>query len=125
MVITVTAEADLDAGNEFVIVKLNGVSLGSIFGSGGSNCTPDSAVKTITAAEYNDLVAGGDAVFTLTGFGSVNPDECETSWIMMTVEYEGNPAIGDCNSNGVPDACDIADGTSVDANGNGVPDECE
>jgi hypothetical protein len=31
----------------------------------------------------------------------------------------------DCNENGVPDQCDIADGTSADDNGNGVPDECE
>ncbi|GJQ30078.1 MAG: hypothetical protein HBSAPP03_19620 [Phycisphaerae bacterium] len=31
----------------------------------------------------------------------------------------------DCNTNGVPDACDIAQGTSTDANGNGIPDECE
>ncbi|MCK4342036.1 MAG: hypothetical protein KAY37_09975 [Phycisphaerae bacterium] len=31
----------------------------------------------------------------------------------------------DCNSNGVLDECDIADGTSQDANGNGIPDECE
>ena len=32
---------------------------------------------------------------------------------------------GDCNLNGVPDECDIADGTSTDLDGNGVPDECE
>ncbi len=31
----------------------------------------------------------------------------------------------DCNDNGVPDSCEIADGTSVDANGNGLPDTCE
>ncbi|MCK4871272.1 MAG: FG-GAP repeat protein [Phycisphaerales bacterium] len=31
----------------------------------------------------------------------------------------------DCNSNGVLDLCDIADGTSLDRNGNGIPDECE
>jgi glucose/arabinose dehydrogenase len=31
----------------------------------------------------------------------------------------------DCNANGVPDACDIADGTSSDGDGNGVPDECD
>lgn len=31
----------------------------------------------------------------------------------------------DCNENGVPDGCDIADGTSTDFNGNGIPDECE
>lgn len=34
-------------------------------------------------------------------------------------------AAPDCNDNGIADACDIQDGTSVDANGNGVPDECE
>ena len=30
----------------------------------------------------------------------------------------------DCNENGIPDRCDVADGTSDDCNGNGVPDEC-
>lgn len=31
----------------------------------------------------------------------------------------------DCNSNGIPDLEDIADGTSPDCNGNSIPDECE
>jgi hypothetical protein len=31
----------------------------------------------------------------------------------------------DCNQNGVDDAIDIADGTSLDCNATGVPDECE
>ena len=31
----------------------------------------------------------------------------------------------DCNNNGVPDATDIALGTSKDCNNNGIPDECE
>ncbi len=33
--------------------------------------------------------------------------------------------VDDCNTNGVPDADDIADSTSEDCNSNGVPDECE
>lgn len=33
--------------------------------------------------------------------------------------------VPDCNSNGIADLCDIADGTSTDLNANGVPDECE
>ena len=39
-----------------------------------------------------------------------------------TVTYQGEV---DCNGNHVPDACDIANGTSEDANGNGIPDECD
>ena len=31
----------------------------------------------------------------------------------------------DCNSNGVPDSCDIADGSSEDCDSDGTPDECE
>ena len=31
----------------------------------------------------------------------------------------------DCDGNGVPDECDVAAGTSPDCNGNGVPDGCD
>ena len=31
----------------------------------------------------------------------------------------------DCNRNGIPDLCDIQNGTSSDANQNGIPDECQ
>jgi len=33
-------------------------------------------------------------------------------------------APGDCNRNGIPDSCDIAEGRAVDANGDGIPDSC-
>jgi hypothetical protein len=32
---------------------------------------------------------------------------------------------GDCNGNGIPDACDIADGILDDIDGNGIADDCE
>ncbi len=32
---------------------------------------------------------------------------------------------GDCNTNAIPDECDIDEGFSTDLNQNGVPDECE
>ena len=44
-------------------------------------------------------------------------------WIDSIVECAGN--CDDCNGNGVPDECDIADGTSLDEDGNGIPDECQ
>jgi hypothetical protein len=45
-------------------------------------------------------------------------------FVMVLTGPEGH-AYNDCNGNGVPDDCDIADGTSEDANGNAIPDECE
>ncbi|MGD8451074.1 MAG: GEVED domain-containing protein [Phycisphaerae bacterium] len=45
--------------------------------------------------------------------------------------YPGNCLIraeaqgGDCNGNGIPDDCDIMDGTSRDCNGDMIPDECQ
>ncbi len=38
-------------------------------------------------------------------------------------ECNGDPEL-DCNHNGVPDECDINEGTSSDSNGDGIPDEC-
>ena len=46
------------------------------------------------------------------------PDECDIA------DCVDDPACDDCNSNGVPDACDIAAGFSEDVNEDGVPDEC-
>ncbi len=33
--------------------------------------------------------------------------------------------VADCNDNGIPDDCDLDDGTSEDTNGNLAPDECD
>ncbi|MCY2959467.1 MAG: hypothetical protein NTY35_04815, partial [Planctomycetota bacterium] len=33
--------------------------------------------------------------------------------------------VPDCNLNGIPDTCDIANATSQDLNANTIPDECE
>ncbi|MCH8852823.1 MAG: hypothetical protein IID41_09265, partial [Planctomycetes bacterium] len=67
-------------------------------------------------------VNAGSAYF-FGGLGDCNangiPDECDIA------ECMGEPACSDCNGNGVPDECDIAEGRSADADGGGVPDECE
>ncbi|GMU26345.1 MAG: hypothetical protein AMXMBFR16_12500 [Candidatus Uhrbacteria bacterium] len=53
------------------------------------------------------------------------PDECEIEACPL-----GDHNCNDCNKNGIPDECDIAncppgDSTCVDKNGNGIPDDCE
>ena len=37
----------------------------------------------------------------------------------------GLPTESDCNSNGIPDSCDIASGAAGDCNANSIPDSCE
>ncbi len=44
------------------------------------------------------------------------------SIVQLCVLLETSP---DCNSNGIADSEDIADGTSEDVDGNGIPDDCE
>jgi formylglycine-generating enzyme required for sulfatase activity len=46
--------------------------------------------------------------------GNGLPDSCDIA--------DGAP---DCNENGVPDACDLASGFSQDIDANGVPDDCK
>lgn len=43
--------------------------------------------------------------------------------IDTTIEFIGD--LADCNSNGIPDADDIANGNSQDCDANAVPDECD
>ncbi|MFO0860379.1 MAG: M12 family metallo-peptidase [Phycisphaerales bacterium] len=47
----------------------------------------------------------------------------QTRWTLAN--YRDAARITDCNGNGVDDAVDLANGTSVDLNGNCRPDDCE
>jgi hypothetical protein len=46
----------------------------------------------------------------------------ELGWQIDAVRLIGSL---DCNLNGIPDDCDIADAVSTDCDGNTVPDECD
>ncbi|MEM7167130.1 MAG: LamG-like jellyroll fold domain-containing protein [Planctomycetota bacterium] len=50
--------------------------------------------------------------------------DCNSNGVIDSVEIaQGQQA--DCNNNGIPDSCDIAGGTSVDSDNNAIPDECQ
>jgi uncharacterized repeat protein (TIGR01451 family) len=71
--------------------------------------------------EYRGWYVDDVRIYAIAGRSSSDcnangvPDECDLA--------DGTSA--DCNGNGVPDGCDIAAGTSQDCNGNGIPDECD
>ena len=62
-------------------------------------------VNSSFCGNQTDTIAGS----ILGGSGNVTSAQCST----------------DCNSNGIPDATEIADGTATDVDSNGVPDSCQ
>ena len=83
--------------------------------------------------EPNNAVAGEDhGNIWLTGAGGSGGNRPLGTWNDW-VDGSPNGYIielaasdsHDCNTNGIPDECDIADGTSEDINSDGVPDECQ
>ena len=99
--------------------------------------TPEFCECLFTPGEKVTIIAdvGSYNLGDLNSFLITSPSDCigfipRTEWgsgtyARITVTYDG-----DCNANGVPDDCDIANGTSVDVVGteaaaDGVPDECQ
>jgi hypothetical protein len=60
-----------------------------------------------------------------TGSGNVVTQFATRASAVVTVVYTFQPAIIDCNGNGIDDAMDIRSGTSTDCDHNGIPDDCE
>jgi hypothetical protein len=91
---------------------------------GRGNGVFDEAVERGTSVPHLAVAVGDvsrdgvpDVVTVTTGLGN--------SELVVVESALSLPESVDCNSNGVPDACDIARGESSDDNQNGVPDVCE
>jgi len=74
---------------------------------------------------------GSDGVFS-DDFGNGNGvQECDEVVVLQTASFTalglglGGSRGADCNTNGIPDAMDIAAQDSSDCNNNGIPDECD
>ena len=148
--ITVEAIADLNLATETATLTIGGVVLSTtLFQVGGHDCpaTPDQAVLTMTATQWNAIVvgaAGANVAVSIAGNTLVSPTQCSTPLAKVSVRYgdaEGvcdcnhngisdpveiaSGAVPDCNANAIPDSCDIASGFSFDCNNNGKPDSCD
>lgn len=72
-------------------------------------------------------------VFPLTGSATVTRvgalsysggGDCNTNGVPDTCDLESGTAQ-DCNENGLLDSCDISQGSAADCNANGIPDTCD
>ncbi len=62
-------------------------------------------------------------VLRFRGIGTLVPTGLVDDWFIDDVFI--TDGVPDCNNNGIPDDCDIAEGTSLDCNANGIPDACD
>jgi glucose/arabinose dehydrogenase len=71
--------------------------------------------------------AGAPTIDGIAGFGEDASGELyildHSDGQIFKIEVAGGGV--DCNANGVPDACDIANGTALDCNANSIPDSCD
>lgn len=124
----------------------NGVTLTARIGSAGAVPVPPgvsvgfyrgnpsgSSVLLGTAATTNALNPGefGDVSLSLSSptgaIGAIYVWADNTTGLSECDEANNLHSVTnlDCNANGVPDVCDIANGISADCNTNGIPDECD
>ena len=143
--VTVEAIADLSSTTEYAILTIGGFQFTNLFQFGASDCpvTPNQAVVTMTATEWNTIVAastGGNVAVSITGSQDVSAIFCPAPLSRVRVQYGSAQdcnfnsipdhceitvgAVYDCNANGIPDFCDIASGVA-DTNANAIPDSCE
>lgn len=89
--------------------------------------TRDGANVAVTDRTAELTPAGGLAITAPSSFGRDAYGELYICDRNDGEVYRIVPAVlsNDCNGNGVHDACDILDGSSVDKDESGVPDECE
>jgi formylglycine-generating enzyme required for sulfatase activity len=139
----VRVRSDLNLSSEFLTLRLDGVTSGTLFVTGANDCpaTPDETTVTIPLKALAGYLANGALTVRLEASPLVSATQCSDGLCEISLSYEAAPvdcnANGiedtcevripgrDCNANGIPDSCDIAAGTSADVNSNGIPDSCE
>ncbi|MHC5109458.1 MAG: PA14 domain-containing protein [Planctomycetota bacterium] len=85
-----------------------------------------------------DLSTSNGESWLAGGSGALDPDDLSSATLYGRVTdfgFAGNAMVrvqstapappNDCNSNGIPDECDLSSGFSADCNNNSVPDECD
>jgi hypothetical protein len=90
-------------GNGFITATGGNGNVGG-GGGGGGRVAIYACTRTVPASHI-----------TADGGQSQHPGSAGTVYL----------GTNDCNHNGLPDGCDILNGTSTDCNGNGIPDDCE
>ncbi len=144
--LTFSSTGAFEGADGYADVTLNGTGVGRIYEPAGAAClgTPRVATLTVSQADWNTALGGGDAAVNIVPSDTVDATPgcfgVSPSYITLSVSYD--QPISDCNGNGIPDTCendcngnltadecDLADCAGDpacdDCNGNGIPDACD
>jgi len=101
--------------------QVDGQEFGSWYDYYWSGCSSGTRTVTIPRDAWNAVASDGSIqVQVIHDSGSNCGGYCQ-----VTIRYTAVSATPDCNSNGIPDACDFTSGLEHDCDANGVPDSCD
>lgn len=108
--------------NGQVLVAGGAVAVGPVVTDSAELFDPDTGRSislprmTVPRQEHTATLLGNGDVLLTGGFTNLGETASAELLVLRRI---------DCNSNGILDECDIANGSSKDNNRNGVPDECD
>jgi hypothetical protein len=127
--VRVEARSDLDGSTEFLTLSLNDVAVGGqLFRMDASECPskPDAVEVVVSLDQWNQILDAsstvGEVRVRLVASAAVSASQCSNGSTRVTVLY-GGPGY-DCDMDGQPDSCQLAAGEG-DCDGNGIFDACE
>jgi hypothetical protein len=101
--------------------SIDGIEFGAWYDAYWGNCTSGNRSVWIPRDQWNAAASDGTILLRVNhDSGSSCGGSCQ-----VTVTYAPEPVSPDCNSNGIPDACDFTSGLEHDCDANGVPDSCD
>lgn len=89
----------------------------------GPDTAPGWTTQTFRASDVRSVTAQMRLRFEASDRGAASIVEAGIDDVRV-LRFACDQPLADCNSNGIVDGADIADGRSDDADQNGVPDEC-
>ncbi|MBI4717085.1 MAG: S8 family serine peptidase, partial [Planctomycetes bacterium] len=119
--LVLVVRADLGNTEEYVSVFMNGVAVGRVFESTGTDCPGALEFEALTVPRdlFNAAASTGTVVFDIVASDAVDAQACGSGTSLSFVLRYQRVGPGDCNANATPDDCE------VDTDDDGRIDECD
>ncbi|MFM8817964.1 MAG: dockerin type I repeat-containing protein [Phycisphaerales bacterium] len=102
--------------------SIDGAEFGAWYDAYWGGCSSGTRTVTVPRDQWNAAASDGTIVLRVQQDSGSN---CGDSSCIVTVTYVAEPISRDCNTNGIPDVCDLASGFEHDCDANGIPESCD